>query len=198
MSGIKPIQTFYKGYHFRSRLEARWAVFFSALGLKWEYEPEGFDLGGGDFYLPDFRVHYPGRDKSERHVIWFEVKGDLRDVTQDEWRKLIKFHSAKGLIVLDDVPDTRMYCDPKSILIHEAISEKAFVPSTPYKVATQTLDRERYGAALWCSKGRLWWDEYTNFFNQKQFDYEDIEILYLAANAAKSARFEHGQKGASQ
>ena len=41
---IKAIETEYKGYRFRSRLEARWAVFFDALGLKWDYEPEGFDL----------------------------------------------------------------------------------------------------------------------------------------------------------
>ncbi len=53
---IKPIETIYNGYHFRSRLEARWAVFFDALGIEWEYEPEGFDLGGGVYYLPDFRV----------------------------------------------------------------------------------------------------------------------------------------------
>lgn len=38
MSEIKPIQTRYKGYHFRSRLEARWAVFFDALGIAWKYE----------------------------------------------------------------------------------------------------------------------------------------------------------------
>ena len=53
---IKAIQTRYKGYHFRSRLEARWAVFFDALGLEWEYEPEGFDLGEAGWYLPDFKV----------------------------------------------------------------------------------------------------------------------------------------------
>jgi len=51
---IKPIQTRYNGYHFRSRLEARWAVFFDALGIDYEYEPEGFDLGDGVCYLPDF------------------------------------------------------------------------------------------------------------------------------------------------
>lgn len=27
-NSIKPIETIYNGYHFRSRLEARWAVFF--------------------------------------------------------------------------------------------------------------------------------------------------------------------------
>ncbi len=39
---MRPIETKYKGCRFRSRLEARWAVFFDALGLEWWYEPEGF------------------------------------------------------------------------------------------------------------------------------------------------------------
>lgn len=51
---IKAIETRYKGYNFRSRLEARWAVFFDALGVKWEYEKEGYDLGEAGWYLPDF------------------------------------------------------------------------------------------------------------------------------------------------
>lgn len=51
---IKAIETRYKGYRFRSRLEARWAVFFDALGVKWEYEKEGYDLGEAGYYLPDF------------------------------------------------------------------------------------------------------------------------------------------------
>ena len=55
---IKVINTYYKGYRFRSRLEARWAVFFDACGVEWEYEPEGFDLGNGLYYLPDFLQKY--------------------------------------------------------------------------------------------------------------------------------------------
>lgn len=51
---IKAIETKYKGYKFRSRLEARWAVFFDALGVQWEYEKEGYDLGDAGYYLPDF------------------------------------------------------------------------------------------------------------------------------------------------
>jgi len=51
---IKAIETRYNGYWFRSRLEARWAVFFDALEIDYEYEPEGFDLGDGVWYLPDF------------------------------------------------------------------------------------------------------------------------------------------------
>lgn len=54
MNTIKPIETVYNGYRFRSRLEARWAVFFDTLGIKYEYEPEGFELDGGYKYLPDF------------------------------------------------------------------------------------------------------------------------------------------------
>ena len=51
---IKPIETFYNGYRFRSRLEARWAVFFDAAKIKYHYEPEGFVLSDGTHYLPDF------------------------------------------------------------------------------------------------------------------------------------------------
>lgn len=44
MNTAKPIETSYKGYRFRSRHEARWAVFFDVVKIKWEYEPEGFEL----------------------------------------------------------------------------------------------------------------------------------------------------------
>jgi len=82
---IKAIETAYAGCRFRSRLEARWAVFFNALGIEWQYEPEGFEIGTGygpcdcggpqcfcdntllTRYLPDF---YLPRDK-----LWIEVKG---------------------------------------------------------------------------------------------------------------------------
>lgn len=62
---IKAIETTYKGYRFRSRLEARWAVFFDHLGLRWEYEPEGFELKAGR-YLPDFKV--------DTTATWVEIK----------------------------------------------------------------------------------------------------------------------------
>ncbi len=54
MASIKPIETVYNGYRFRSRLEARWAVFFDVLDVKYEYESEGYDLGILGWYLPDF------------------------------------------------------------------------------------------------------------------------------------------------
>lgn len=61
MSTIKPIETVYNGYRFRSRLEARWAVFFDALKVNYEYEPEGFELPSGNYYLPDFRIKCYGK-----------------------------------------------------------------------------------------------------------------------------------------
>ena len=52
---IKAIETEYDGHRFRSRIEARWAVFFNAIGLKYEYEIEGFQMGELR-YLPDFYI----------------------------------------------------------------------------------------------------------------------------------------------
>lgn len=50
---IKAIETVYKGYRFRSRLEARWALYFDELGIEFEYELEGYEVAGTR-YLPDF------------------------------------------------------------------------------------------------------------------------------------------------
>lgn len=64
---IKPIETEYKGYRFRSRLEAKWAVFYDLLFIKYESEPEGFVLSDGEYYLPDF--YLPDLDT------YVEIKG---------------------------------------------------------------------------------------------------------------------------
>ncbi len=53
---LKAIETQYNGRLFRSRLEARWAVFFDSLGVNYEYEHDGFELAHGDWYLPDFWI----------------------------------------------------------------------------------------------------------------------------------------------
>lgn len=45
---------------FRSKLEARWSVYFDLLAFKWEYEPFRFDIGGGITYTPDFSVEEIG------------------------------------------------------------------------------------------------------------------------------------------
>ncbi len=64
---IKPIETLYRGHRMRSRLEARWAVFMDCMGIDWDYEKEGYELGGGLRYLPDFWI--------PKLNLWMEVKG---------------------------------------------------------------------------------------------------------------------------
>jgi len=63
---IKPLETRYNGYRFRSRLEARWAVFFNSLDINYKYEPEGYCIGSNVWYLPDF--YLPDLD------YWLEIK----------------------------------------------------------------------------------------------------------------------------
>jgi hypothetical protein len=63
---IKAIDTRYRGHLFRSRLEARWAVFFDWMGVIWEYEKEGYTVNGIP-YLPDFWL--------PEHSVFIEIKG---------------------------------------------------------------------------------------------------------------------------
>jgi len=98
MNDIKPIETIYNGYKFRSRLEARWAVFFDELGIKYEYELEGFELPNGlrylpDFYLPEFNVYV-------------EVKASIEKISDEDLKKIFSFsfHSIEKLLVIVGTP----------------------------------------------------------------------------------------------
>ncbi len=84
MAEIKAIETEYNGYKFRSRLEARWAVFFDYCGIPYEYEPEGFEVDGKK-YLPDFFL--PEVDR------WVEIKG--KKLTAEELEKCSAFCEAQ-------------------------------------------------------------------------------------------------------
>jgi len=78
---IKAIETFYKGSKFRSRLEAKWAVFFNILKIPYEYEKEGFDLGGDIYYLPDFWM--------PTLKCWIEIKGEeTTELDEVKYKKL--------------------------------------------------------------------------------------------------------------
>jgi len=87
---LKPIETHYKGYRFRSRLEARWAVFFDAMGFDWVYEPEGFVLKDGTWYLPDFQIERP-------YGPYVEVKP--YQLSTEERRKAESFSNHKAIIL---------------------------------------------------------------------------------------------------
>lgn len=55
--GIQARPTVYGATLFRSRLEARWAVFLNAVGAEWGYEPEDLDIGCEGYGLtPDFVI----------------------------------------------------------------------------------------------------------------------------------------------
>lgn len=93
----EPIQTTYAGYRFRSRLEARWAVFLDALGFKWQYESQGFNTLAGP-YLPDFELDQLG--------CFLEVKPDApSDTTHDLARAFsLVSTTAKPLFYLIGAP----------------------------------------------------------------------------------------------
>jgi hypothetical protein len=62
----KAIEVLYSGKVFRSRLEARWAVFLDLLGVNWDYEACHYEVGPDLYYLPDFYL--------PDHQTWLEVK----------------------------------------------------------------------------------------------------------------------------
>lgn len=98
---LKAIETIYRGHRFRSRTEARWAVFMDSLGIQWRYEHEGYDLDGV-WYLPDFWL--------PEHRFFFEVKGEEPDREDTEKARLLSQASrlpvyvAFGRIGVPDVP----------------------------------------------------------------------------------------------
>lgn len=91
---IAAIETIYNGYRFRSRAEARWAVFFDAARIRYQYEPEGLQLSDGTRYLPDFFL--------PDCKTWFEVKGVLDDIGK---------HKVEQLIVDSKMPVVVGYAD---------------------------------------------------------------------------------------
>jgi hypothetical protein len=77
---MKAIQTIYKGRRFRSRLEARWAIFFDSINIGWEYETEGFELGDTK-YLTDFRLQSFGANKVDLYI---EIKPNKPSIEEIE------------------------------------------------------------------------------------------------------------------
>lgn len=83
----RAIETEYRGYKFRSRLEARWAVAFDKLGLEWTYEEEGFELPSGR-YLPDF--FFPDLNT------YVEIKGRMPTEGDKDLLRLMDLSIAKN------------------------------------------------------------------------------------------------------
>lgn len=66
------IPTRFAGRYFRSRLEARWAVAMTFMGIRFDYEPEGYILEDQnylpDFWLPDLKcfIEIKGKKPTDR------------------------------------------------------------------------------------------------------------------------------------
>jgi len=97
---IRAIETTYNGYHFRSRLEARWAVFFDALGIEFWYEPEGYEFDGVR-YLPDFYLPQVG--------MLAEVKPERLTASERRKAEGLCMHLNKHIIMLVGPPDFKVY-----------------------------------------------------------------------------------------
>lgn len=139
---IQAIPTEYRGHTFRSRTEARWAVFFDALGLMWVYEPEGFKLPSGVWYLPDFWL--------PEMRMWVEVK-PLDGPTEEERAKGVELCEGTGYAVLFlDGPPRH---DTFVVLSHESLNNDAEVFAHWYCFSKRyTIDRKDGRPRLyWCA-----------------------------------------------
>ena len=80
---IKAKETAYANRLFRSRLEARWAVFLDTLRIRWEYEPERYELVSisylPDFWLPDLKIWLEIKPEEDEDAD--KMMGELADKT---------------------------------------------------------------------------------------------------------------------
>jgi len=194
---MQAIETIYNGYRFRSRLEARWAVFFDTLNISWEYEKEGYDLGNGVSYLPDFwlpTLNY-----------WIEIKGKFP--TPEEISKLDKLTEGKfghAFIFSGEVGLWRM----------RNVYENHMLVNTIFE-GTSIMGKDEYGwdgdwRILECPTCGLiqvsqWWcpatwaqcgceDPYTEDMRINDIQQKTPRLI-AAYKAARQAQFEHGKHG---
>jgi hypothetical protein len=163
------IETKYQGCAFRSRLEARYAVFFDALGIKWEYEPEGFVLADETWYLPDFwlpKFHNP-------EGLWVEVKPDDGDF---DTAKNFARSTGQSILLANGTPSCKAYWI--------AVGEPAGT--------TDAIFMDKYITGVNKNEYRLYTGLSGHEVTDDRLDWFGDGVAY-AVDAARSARFEHGQ-----
>ena len=198
---LRAIETEYNGYRFRSRLEARWAVFFDACGVKWEYEPEGFVLPNGQYYLPDFLLHdvtFNHAGCTEGNDLYVEVKGKM---TEEDAEKIKAFafppevdryenwnpELMNPLFVVGNIPAGDTIRD-----LEDAVFDEGFGPA-PFGVSVfnfETVDGDYFGAMPGVGKDgkfQLFGADsgYTGYMNKGATE--------RAYRLARQARFEYGE-----
>ncbi|MGD2077813.1 MAG: hypothetical protein PVH18_05495 [Chloroflexota bacterium] len=109
----KALDTHYNGYRFRSRLAARWAVFFDTAGLAYRYESTAFDLGDGQHYRPDFclkrGIRFLGEEKP-RQDVWVEIV-PAAELAEEDRRKVTSFVQQTGKNILLIAGDPGLQAD---------------------------------------------------------------------------------------
>jgi hypothetical protein len=168
---IKPIETVYNGYRFRSRLEARWAVFFDTLDIEYEYEKEGYDLGEAGWYLPDFWL--------PQVKMWAEVKGTIFTDKEKYKAEMLVLHTDSPCLMLSGTPENKAYY---------AIVWDDNNDDSP------GFEREGYILTdFWLSENRFWYLDGSEGNDDGFNDYDSYEPFGStkeAVIAARSARFE--------
>lgn len=205
------IETRYAGCHFRSRLEARWAVFFDALGIPWEYEAEGYVGHSGLAYLPDF--HLPTVNSGRGTYV--EVKGSDTMLHRDAPKiaGAIEYQATpiadKGLVILGDVPRVD---DPTTVVTHWELRWRKGVHAEPISwswlgegwstmapalvPASAFGDDDTEAIPLSAStEAMLWQIRISTGGKWSVPRWRGGEQVLAAYVAARSARFEHGQSG---
>jgi hypothetical protein len=209
---IKAIETRYAGCRFRSRLEARWAVFFDSLGISWEYEPQGFELTPLSldqidrarethltiaertdehlgYYLPDFWL--------PKQELWLEIKGVTPP--EQEYQRIWRFCELTGqrvMIAIGSIPDPRTI-DSSGHLYDGAFDIEVYgdfhYAWTRCRICgfyDVTFDAR---SARTCCRCHAY--DCSSCNGDKCYNGDDPAII-AAYTAARSARFEHGESGA--
>lgn len=203
MTTIKAIETVYAGHRFRSRLEARWAVFFDAMGISWQYEAQGYELAdrlgvldrnGLISYLPDFWL--------PEFELYAEVKGSLND---DELARTLTLAAALSSptggcggghdsLILGPIPEAnRRSHFPYRLHLHKGdLIATPFWANLTYQPHGECPAFNDYANMIAADTGHIW------ITPQELLDgyYDKVGDRWAEAyRAARSARFEHGERG---
>lgn len=137
VASVKAIETIYRGYRFRSRTEARWAVVFDAMGWKWTYEEQGYEFDGVK-YLPDFIV-------DDGCVV--EIK-PLLDFKQDEYPEIYTAGvDLAELHIAGDIPCARQGKPERAFRTTSTFLGICDNDEESVRVANDTLSYIGYGGA---------------------------------------------------
>lgn len=185
--GIKAIETRYRGYRFRSRLEARWAVFFDAAGIRWDYEAEGYVVNGRP-YLPDF--YLPGLE------CFFEVKA-TSEYDLDFLHTFAKEIGVDMVVAEGGIPDPAEWlCEPniqlRVLRARLPQSEDDWDSDSAWGYSDMFLQCDNCGDIKIMNEVYSTMKDNCGACHQK---HARLMPLSHALEAARGARFEHGEKG---